>query len=377
MNFNASRNLGSSGGIRKAKRVSDVAAMGAPTPPPAYNVGPTYDPNFTPNINSQHQDPAQFQSNEFNVPVQHGNPPYNYPTPTGGDYMAQPPMASPSFPQAAAQFGNLFPQPIVQDMALQYGEQLAKSGKEALNREFDKYVPVTKLKYYFAVDTRYVIKKLFLIFFPFTHKDWTVKYDQDNPVQPRYELNAPDLYIPTMAYITYVLLVGFMLGLQHKFSPEQIGIQSSSALAYIIFEILLYLIIMYITNITTNLKMLDLLAFSGYKYAIMIACLLGGLLLQKTGYYIAFLYCSFALTFFLIRTLKVQVLAGSNATETNYNSYNQNPYVQQYKNSSGSKRRVYILLFVGLMQPILSWWLTYQLVPLGELKDTVQDVPVA
>lgn len=40
-----------------------------------------------------------------------------------------------------------------------------------------------------------------------------VRYDQDSPVQPRYDVNAPDLYLPAMGYVTYVLLAGFMLGL--------------------------------------------------------------------------------------------------------------------------------------------------------------------
>lgn len=40
-----------------------------------------------------------------------------------------------------------------------------------------------------------------------------MKYEQDGPVQPRFEINAPDLYIPTMAYVTYVLVAGFVLGL--------------------------------------------------------------------------------------------------------------------------------------------------------------------
>ena len=39
-----------------------------------------------------------------------------------------------------------------------------------------------------------------------------MKYDQESPVQPRYDVNAPDLYIPSMGYVTYVLLAGFMLG---------------------------------------------------------------------------------------------------------------------------------------------------------------------
>lgn len=43
-------------------------------------------------------------------------------------------------------------------------------------------------------------------------QDWSLKYDHENPVQPRFDLNAPDLYIPTMAYITYVVLAGLVLG---------------------------------------------------------------------------------------------------------------------------------------------------------------------
>lgn len=44
------------------------------------------------------------------------------------------------------------------------------SGKEYVDKGFKKFVPVTRLKYYFAVDTAYVYKKLALIFFPFAHK---------------------------------------------------------------------------------------------------------------------------------------------------------------------------------------------------------------
>lgn len=74
----------------------------------------------------------------------------------------------PTGPQAP--IGNVFGQPIVQDMAYQYGQQLANTGKAMVKQEIDKFVPVSKLKYYFAVDTRYVMTKLRLLFFPFTHK---------------------------------------------------------------------------------------------------------------------------------------------------------------------------------------------------------------
>lgn len=59
--------------------------------------------------------------------------------------------------------------PIVTNVAMQYGNALVGSGKQLVDREFEKYVPVTRLKYYFAVDTLYVTRKLKLLFFPFTH----------------------------------------------------------------------------------------------------------------------------------------------------------------------------------------------------------------
>lgn len=119
-------------------------------------------------------------------------------------------------------------------------------------------------------------------------------------MQPRYDVNAPDLYIPTMGYITYVVLAGLILGMQDRFSPEQLGIQASTALGYTLFELVVYSITLYVANLSTTLRTLDLLAFSGYKFAIIVAILLVSILLQKTGYWIMFLYCSCTIFFFSV-----------------------------------------------------------------------------
>ncbi|GBP49869.1 Protein YIF1B-B [Eumeta japonica] len=203
--------------------------------------------------------------------------------------------------------------------------------------------------------------------------EWMVKYDQEQPVQPRYDLNAPDLYIPSMGYVTYVLLAGFMLGLQHRFSPEQIGMQASSALAYIVFEMVLYLGTLYVTDTRTNLATFDLLAFSGYKYTAMTVTLMAALALARPGYYAALAYTSFSLSYFLVKTLRVQVLSGAEGRVHAYGYAAANPYADEWAGggavagggggSGGTKRRVYFLLFVAVMQPLLSWWLTYHLVP--------------
>lgn len=99
------------------------------------------------NVSGQQPPPYGFN---MSVPVQQFPPGENM----GNEY-------------SASQFGSqILAQPVVADMALQYGNSLVGSGTQS----FKKYVPVTALKYYFAVDTDYVVSKIALLFFPFTHK---------------------------------------------------------------------------------------------------------------------------------------------------------------------------------------------------------------
>ena len=97
-------------------------------------------------------------------------------------------------------------------------------------------------------------------------QDWSVRYSSEEPIQPRHEANAPDLYIPAMAFITYILVAGFLLGRQQRFSPEVLGMQASSATAWMIFEVLVILLTMYVLNTQTSLRTFDIIAFSGYKF---------------------------------------------------------------------------------------------------------------
>uniref|UniRef100_A0A1Q3FBX3 Protein YIF1 n=1 Tax=Culex tarsalis TaxID=7177 RepID=A0A1Q3FBX3_CULTA len=379
MNYNANsgarhRKLeASSGGPKKPKRVSDVNAMGTPAPMAPFN---TFEQaTAPPMVNNMAYGAPSPAVNQFDAYGQaYGNQYGNYPNlpqqqPPAQMNMPQPPNAggqqpgaAPSGPGYPGQFA-MFQQPIVQDMALQYGQKLADQGKELVHSQFEKYIPVTKLKYYFAVDNKYVINKLRLIFFPFTQTDWSLKYDHDNPVQPRYDINAPDLYIPTMAYITYVVLAGIVLGLQNRFSPEQLGIQASSALAYSIFELVVYTLTLYIANIPTTLKTLDLLALSGYKYASIVSILLCSIFLRKAGYYIGWLYASAALAFFLLRTLKAKVLSEPVQTQDppSYDPYRQQQ--QQFEHTVGRKRKLYFLFLVTGLQPLLAFWLSMHLIP--------------
>jgi len=134
-------------------------------------------------------------------------------------------------------------------------------------------------------------------------------------VQPRYDVNAPDLYLPTMGYITYVIVAGLLLGMQKRFSPEQLGIQASSAMAYSIFELVIYSLALYVMNVKTSLKTLDLLAFTGYKYVNIVVCLMVSTLFFKSGYYIALAYTSFSFGFFMV-SLRLLYTCGAISNHT-------------------------------------------------------------
>nr|XP_014341368.1 PREDICTED: protein YIF1B-like [Latimeria chalumnae] len=187
------------------------------------------------------------------------------------------------------------------NFAMTYGSSLASQGKEIVGRNIDRFIPVSKLKYYFAVDTLYVGKKLGLLIFPYLHQNWEVKYQQDTPVAPRFDVNAPDLYIPVMAFITYILVAGLALGTQNRFPSR------------------------------------------------MIVGVLSGLLFGKTGYYLLLGWCCMAIVVFMIRTLRLKILSEAAA---------EGVLVRGAKN----QLRMYLTMAIAAVQPIVMYWLTYHLI---------------
>ena len=77
------------------------------------------------------------------------------------------------------------------------------------------------LKDYFDVTNTYVLRKLKLILLPFlsTQEDWSATSEPqygENTSQgftPRTNVQAPDLYIPLMAFVTFIIVSCFGQGL--------------------------------------------------------------------------------------------------------------------------------------------------------------------
>lgn len=256
---------------------------------------------------------------------------------------APPPPPNPSAAAAAA-----FLAEPVSTIAAAYGSSWASQGREMMDRNIDRFLPVGRLKYYFAVDTVYVGRKLGLLFFPFLHQDWQVHYQQDGPVAPRFDVNAPDLYIPAMAFITYLLVAGLALGTQNRFSPDSLGLQASSALAWLLLEVLAVLLSLYLFSLPTDLSTPDLLAFAGYKYVGMIAALLAGLLFGSTGYHAVLGWCCLSIFVFMVRSLRLKLLAEA--------------AVGVAGRGSRSPPRTYLTAAIAAVQPLFMYALTAHLV---------------
>ncbi|XP_051697455.1 protein YIF1A isoform X2 [Oryctolagus cuniculus] len=174
---------------------------------------------------------------------------------TSGGYPSQPGGYAASGADVAFSVNHLLGDPMA-NVAMAYGSSIASQGKDMVHKELHRFVSMNKLKYFFAVDTAYVAKKLGLLVFPYTHQNWELRYSRDVPLPPRQDLNAPDLYIPAMAFVTYVLLAGMALGIQQR----------------------------------------------------MILSVLTGLLFGSDGYYVALAWTSCALVYFTVRSLRTAAL---------------------------------------------------------------------
>ena len=74
------------------------------------------------------------------------------------------------------------------------------------------------------------------------------------------------MYIPIMSLVTYILVSTLLAGLRGQFQPELLGRTASVALAIVFIEILGLKLGTYLLSISNTSQLLDLVAYSGYKF---------------------------------------------------------------------------------------------------------------
>lgn len=112
-----------------------------------------------------------------------------------------------------------------------------------------------------------------------------------------------------MALVTYILLVAVIHGFQSRFNPQLLGITSSRALGITILEVVFVQLGCYLLNVQSDTTIVDLVAYSGYKFVGTLVTLLVGLLGPGAlVYWSVWLYTTAANAFFTLRSLRYVVL---------------------------------------------------------------------
>ena len=129
-----------------------------------------------------------------------------------------------------------------------------------------------------------------------------------------------------MALVTYILLSTLFAGLRGAFHPELLGYTATSAFTVVFLEILTLKLGTYLLSISSSSQLLDLVAYSGYKFVGVIITLFLSETLNHTslgtgtggtGGWIGwsmFLYTFGANAFFLLRSLRYVLLPDQTAS---------------------------------------------------------------
>jgi hypothetical protein len=156
---------------------------------------------------------------------------------------------------------------------------------------------------------------------------------------PISDINSPDFYLPTMSFATFVLVVGLLEGANNKFSPERLLEVSVESFLWIAVEIVALKTGIYLLEIETAVPVMDLLAYTGYKFVPLCINMVMGLLFGKWVYYLVVLYTGTCLSYFFLNCLKQIVNLGND--------------------SHAKKRKTWFIFGISAMQLFLVWWLGY------------------
>lgn len=138
---------------------------------------------------------------------------------------------------------------------------------------------------------------------------------------PKHDECAPDLYLPSMAAITYVLLSALLYGTAGQFSPEVIGGILTSCVVAQVLEVVCIRVGLYLLQVNV-VSALDVFAYTGYKYVGLCLNMLVGLAvghfgMGSQGYYGAFLYTASCMTYFMLKTMANNIPAQTAAQGPN------------------------------------------------------------
>jgi protein transport protein YIF1 len=163
-----------------------------------------------------------------------------------------------------------------------------------------------------------------------------------------YDECAPDLYIPIMAGITYVLISAFLTGTVGKFNPQVIPSITTYCFIIQLLEVLCIRFGFYLMQ--SHVAVLDLFSYTGYKYFGLCINMITAMIIGRHGlnvfkavggirtYYISFIWTASALSYFMLKTMANNI--------------------PLHTSPNGPKREIMVLLFAS--SQLITMWLISQ-----------------
>lgn len=210
----------------------------------------------------------------------------------------------------------------------------------------------SSLSHYFQVNTAYVLKKLQIILLPFFKRtNWQRVPDTQSQgggalsfLPPKDDVNSPDLYIPIMGLVTYILIWNMQKGLEGSFNPENLYYKLSSTLAFVGFDLVILKLGLYLlvnTNSPTS-SITELVCYVGYKFVPLTMVLFS----PSRPLYVSMLakvYLFIAFGVFLLRSVKFNLFVNANNDMANI------------KKSTVKKCNYFLFVYGFFWQSILMW----------------------
>jgi hypothetical protein len=203
------------------------------------------------------------------------NPSFVRPRPPVRHTAPPPPQSQPT---ATGGGGGEIPQFVNDAISMGISNQFARQAIISTVGENMKHISWFSwdfFRYYFKVNNKYVLTKLKLICFPYLQDSWArsevaaSEFGQNAKVvykPPVQDYNAPDLYIPMMAFITYILLMGYILGKSGSFHPDVLGLTATGAIVVLFLENLCLNLSYYLLSVSNSPPILDTIAYTWYKF---------------------------------------------------------------------------------------------------------------
>lgn len=281
------------------------------------NAGGGYNNNFGSNDNffsggmGQQQQPQQSTTSQPQQQQQQQQTSVNPNAMSGGmNNLFNPAMAMAAANAVAT--GKMGDNTVMMNMAESMGKQFLETG-------WAKAVPglersMVGLRPYFAVDNKYVKRKMLRVLFPFAFRNsWArqeVGADADGKISyalPQHDDNAPDLYIPTMSLLTYVLLCALCYGTAGKFDPDVLPDVTTKCLGFQVLEVIAIRIGFYLME--AQVPILDLFCYTGYKYLGLVINMCSGITVGHLlgyghrAYYFTYLWTATAVSYFILKVM--------------------------------------------------------------------------